>query len=207
MFFRKKHTDSEIIRGLINHEDSVFRYLQIELRPIINQLVFSNSGFRQDAEEHYTDTIMLVLKNVKAGKFDLNRGSFKAYFRTIAWGLWIDKLRKRNKNVRTTLLEEWHSNTLKFSLIISEDEVQLKLERILLDCIKKMSAKEQKMIKQKFYDNLSYNEIASNLGYGGSGSARVKMDRIKKQLKKMIKESSDPDIKNYWGSTKIKTNS
>jgi len=201
MFFRKKYTDQEVVNGLLAYDSSIYSFLDKEYRHLVNSIVLNNSGTIEDAEEHYTDVLMLVLKNTKEGKFDFNRGKFKAYFRTITSGLWIDKLRKRKKRIKSDVLEEWQINSLKFNVITLEDELQLKLEKLLTECMKQLSEDDQQLLKLRYYKNQPFKVIESTMNYK-SGYSRVKLDRIKKQLKKMMTECVDPEVQFFLETTK-----
>lgn len=202
MFFKKKYTDKELIHGLLTHDDPVYRYIDKTFRSSVNSIVLNNSGITQDAEDHYINVVMKVCENLKNKKYCTNKGSFKGYFVTVARGMWIDKLRKRKKEITYSVLEEWHTNSLRYSMEMEEESISEKLSVLLLKCMKELSEKEQEMIKQRYHQNLSFKEVTTNLGYTNHNSARVKMDRIKQKLRKMIQESADQEVQTFLKSVK-----
>jgi len=187
MLFPQKYTDQELIKGLLSGSNESYRYLDSRYRPIVNKIVRANSGSMEDTKDHYIDVVMKVLNNLKNGKYDPSKGSIKGYFRTIAYRMWINKLRERERKNNADLLGKLYPNTQE------ESDFLIKLETLLIDCIKQLSLSEQQLIKLRYYDKLPYNTISSQLGHKPN-YLRLKMGRAKDKLRIMMIDHGGPDL-------------
>ena len=83
----KKGNDKEI--------ESLYRYLYKETFPYITKLVLSEKGEKSDAQDIYTESFMILYKNVRNDSF-AGDSSFKTYLIGIAKRLWLREKSKRN---------------------------------------------------------------------------------------------------------------
>jgi len=85
----KPFTEEEIVDGVKKNKTEVYEYLYKKLTPVIYYDIKINSGTKEDAEDHFQDTMMVVAFNVKQGKYVL--GNFEGYFKRVSKNLWLKK--------------------------------------------------------------------------------------------------------------------
>jgi RNA polymerase sigma-70 factor (ECF subfamily) len=132
-------------------------------------------GSTDDAKDAF-QTIALTVFEKRAVFTD---GSFAAWVFTIARNLCLKSLRQRKHNVEFTEEELGNHN----------DEPQhsddFLLRAALRDSIGKLSEEFREVLEMRYFDELSYDEIAQILGIGES-LAKIRVFRAKKQLQSML---------------------
>jgi len=113
-------------------------------------------------------------------------GSYKGYARKIFKNTCIDQLRK-NKTHIEKCVPVWHADSIaeetEYDYGIAPEAVMPLAKRIL-------NANEYKLICLKFYDNLSYREIAGKLNYPEASIGSLYSRTIKKLRSAMREELS-----------------
>ncbi len=91
-------TDNEILEHLQNDRyTKAVRGLYGSF-PSVRQLVETNSGNKEDAEDIFQEALLILYKKTKAGGFVLS-SSIKTYLTGVARNLWYQELRRRGKEV------------------------------------------------------------------------------------------------------------
>ncbi len=186
-----EYSKTEIIRGIINEDGQIYKYLDAKYRRKLIKYVCDNSGIREDAEELYQDVITEIYRNIKRGRYDADgRGTFKGYFWTIAKRKWIDKLRKR----KLKFDELDASNEATPYITKAEEEAEyLEKRRILAirKYLKQLSPDERDYIRLYYFAKKSTQAIADYFGTT-CGNVRKKLSKIRGKLRKMI--ANDPEF-------------
>jgi len=189
--FGKKYTTEETIKGLMSGSPTVYKYLDAIFRKKVIQHVCSNSGSREDGEELYQDVIFEIYLNIEQGKFEVNKGKFDAYFMTIARRRWIDRLRKRNKDIDTIPIEEpIHGMSDTDPAEQAERELYNEQVHTMRKYIKQLNEDEQEFIRLYYYAEKSLAATAKQLGITYE-SAKQKIHRIRKRLRDMVAADTD----------------
>ena len=89
----------KLIDGIKNNVSMVYEYLYKKLTPVIYYEIKANSGTKEDAEDHFQDTMIVVAANVKGGKY--LEGNLEGYFKQVSRNLWLKKLRDGGKMKKT----------------------------------------------------------------------------------------------------------
>lgn len=184
--FMSKYNKKEIIDGIINLDKEIYKYLDATYRENVIQHVLSNSGMREDGEEHYQDVIFEIYLNIKRGRYTADgSGTFEGYLMTIMRGRWIDKLRKHKPN-----FEPLPPNP---EIPYSDEPEALKNQRILAitKYMKELLPEEQEYIRLYYFAKKSLKAIADYFGTSHD-YARLKLHRIRKKLRGMI--ANDPEF-------------
>lgn len=108
-----------------------------------------------------------------------------------AWGIQIAKfkiLNFRRKNCKCKLQFNDHL----FELLEAESKTVEKMMKVRLEslkeCIKKLSMKELKLLRLRYYDNLTFQSIASLYGYSNQAICKA-LSLIHARLAKCIESS------------------
>ncbi len=190
---KNKHSDKDIINGIVTVAPEIYEYLDKMYREEVIQHVRRNSGSTEDGEEHYQDVIFEIYLNIDGGRYGLNTPkTFDQYFWMLVKRRWIDQLRKKGGGISTTELDEL---TMQIANKDEAEEIADDLYNRLILAInrylKELSAEEQKYIELFYFARASLQTIADYFGTTYD-YARVKLDRIRKKLRKRIDD--DPEF-------------
>lgn len=143
-------TDSAIISFLQSgknlQQENAFRHLYRKYYGLIESLITSNSGTREDAADIFQDGLIVLFNNVKKGAFQSD-SSLKTYLYSICRNLWLMKLRKGKRETPLSeqhefvQVQEDHFNTLVF------DEKKT----LLLQLLKELNEDCQKILELFYY--------------------------------------------------------
>lgn len=186
-----RYSDEAIIEGLKLRRDDMIKYVYRELYPVINNLVVSNSGTDEDAEDVFQDALVIVYKKGKDEELVLS-SSFKTFFYSVCKNLWLQRLGKL-KDIRHTFIEVEEPVTLPESITkemytVEDEKIKLYQKHFLSlgdDC--------QKVLRL-FLRKISLREIAEIMGYKTEKYAKTRKYDCKEELKKRI--LNDPNYLN-----------
>lgn len=186
---RSVHPDNGLVAALRNKEADVIRSLYQEHFPLIEHLVVSNSGSKDDALDLFQDGMMVIYRKSRDGDLELTC-SFKTYLFSICRNLWLKRLRK-NRNLEVTILTDEESiDTENLETTFDEQEryrfFKSKLNRLGPDCQQVMTL---------FFEGISMIRIAEIMGYASEGYAKKRKFKCKEKLVELIK--NDPAY-NEW---------
>lgn len=121
----------------------------------------------------------------KIETFDENK-SFKSWLLTIAKNLWIDELRKHKKIMVSLEEEDYKVNSIFDDNPSPEDIIIIEQNLAALKAnIKRLKPKYQEIIHLRYFQELSYIEIANHLKEP-INNVKVKILRAKKLLAEII---------------------
>jgi RNA polymerase sigma factor (sigma-70 family) len=161
----------------------MIKYVYRELYPVIRNLVVTNSGTDEDAEDVFQDALVIVYKKGKDEELVLS-SSFKTFFFSICKNLWSQRLGKE-KDIRQMFVETEETVTLPESITkemhtAENEKIKLYQKHFLSlgdDC--------QKVLRL-FLRKMSLREIAEIMGYKTEKYAKTRKFDCKEELKKRI---------------------
>ena len=179
---RTSEENQRIIKGLQSGDQQFYNELyEYELPKVVN-LIIRNSGNVDMAKDVFQDAIIILLEKIYSNKLDLSC-SVKTYLYSICKYLWMDQLRQSKKEMQMVKLfdEEYNTNDISIYVYNTPDifeNVNSEICRLGDPC--------QKLLECYYYKFMSWDEIASTLGYSNAASARNQkykcLERIRKQL-------------------------
>jgi len=166
-----------IERLVLRHKDRLYTYIY---------LIVKNTEL---AEDIFQDTVIKVMKSLKAGKYTDN-GKYLAWVLRIAHNLVIDYYRKKKK-IKQISKDEFDTdilNSIKFSDKNIEDDMfvsHTKQELVMM--LESLPLDQKEIILLRFYKGLSFREIAEDTGVGintALGRMRYALINLRKQVDK-----------------------
>ncbi len=154
-------------------------------------LVKYNKCSIDDAKDVYMDAIQVLRDKIIKNQFvDQN---MRGYLLTVAKNKLKNKQLKDHRHlefnlekVEAYLIEKKRfGNEAKYNLSPIQ---QQKVDSILL-ALKKMNDKCQQLIYRHYYEGFSLSELQKELGYGSYASIKTTIDRCRKKLNEIIKNS------------------
>ncbi len=98
-------TDNEILEHLKNDRYTKAVKGLYNCFPPVRQLVVSNSGNKEDAEDIFQEALLILYKKSKTGDFILS-SSIKTYIVGVSKNLWYTELRRKGKEIISTDMNE-----------------------------------------------------------------------------------------------------
>jgi RNA polymerase sigma factor (sigma-70 family) len=180
----KKLNNEEIIRGILNHNRDVLKYVYEEnYKSIVNHVV-SNTGSTYDAEDLFQDCLMAIYDKIKNEELNLY-AAFSTYFFAVAKRLWLRELDRRNR----TNSSFTDNNDVEDDFDLINNFIKIEKHKLIWKYFYKLNDKCQKVI-QLFLDGSSVAEVASKLNLSSEQEAKNQRLKCKNLLISHI--SNDP---------------
>lgn len=168
-----------------NGNQSAFRFLLNTFWSDVYNYLLKRTKSENDAEDIAIQTFSKAFD--KIASFDENY-TFKTWLITIAKNVHIDSIRKQKISIHTDTTKEQED---KAYLVIDENPTpedkiirEQNLAKLLRD-IKKLKPKYQEVIQLRYFQELSYKEIATEIDEP-INNVKVKLLRAKKLLAEII---------------------
>ena len=178
----ERERNARIIEGLTTGDQDVFNNLYEYEFPKIVKLVINNSGNIDEARDIFQDTLVILLEKIFQNELNLSC-SIGTYLYSISQNLWFNKLRRRKLFISLCKLSFTNSE---LEVKIIEDENTPENIEGIINAIESLGKPCKQLIELFYYKNESWDEIAEQLGYASTGSARNQkykcLERIRKQL-------------------------
>ena len=176
---RKYTSDEAVIQGIICSDDRALAYLYQEYSGMVNHLIITNSGTKNDAEDIFQDTIIILYEKVKSEVFVL-KSSLKTYIYSVSRNLWLYKLRQKARDNKLTesfmIVEEEEVDT---DFFYEENNKQEKMTEYF--CL--LGASCKRILLLFYYEKLSTNDIAQKMNLAGSDYVKTQKYRCLQKLK------------------------
>jgi len=178
---RKYTSDELVIQGISCSDDRALEYLYKEYAKMVNNLIVTNSGSPDDADDIFQDTIIILYEKIKSGSFILN-SSLKTFIYSVSRNLWLYRLRQKTKDVKL--------NDSFMTVIADDTDVDLFYEEKnsndkMLDYIKLLGESCKKILLLFYYEKLSTKEIAARMKLAGSDYVKTQKYRCLQKLKSL----------------------
>jgi RNA polymerase sigma-70 factor, ECF subfamily len=155
---------------------------------------------RTDAEEVVQD-VFLRLWN-RAGQFDPTRGSFAAWFMTIARHRVVDELQRRRRGpVAAEAVDELLSDNESVELV---DEGSMTDRRFVLDAVRELPEEQRQVLVLAYFGGMSQSEIAAHLDLPlGTVKTRIRLglQKLRASLEAVpaVENTKRPAASRYTG--------
>lgn len=164
---KTKRENQRIIGGISSGDNNIFNELYEYEFPKVVRMI-KKSGTIEMAKDVFQDAIVILVEKVYAKRIDLNC-SVKTYLYSICKYLWLDQLRqnKKEKQMIQFYNEEFDSDEILihfYSIPDIFDEVTSAINNLGNPC--------KQLLECFYYQNMSWEDIASSLGYSNAASAR-----------------------------------
>lgn len=149
---------------------------------MIQQMVMTNNGSEEDAQDLFQETIMVLYERLKKGNFELNC-LLKTYLYAVAKKLWLKKLQRQQLKLDANQLEE-ELPDVAFDLEF-EQQQQLyhhNMRKALLE----LGEPCKSLIEAFYIQKKSMQDIAEFFGYTNSDNAKNQKYKCLTRLKKLF---------------------
>jgi len=161
----------------------VLEYLYNDIFPKVKSYILTNSGKNDDALDIFQDALVILCKQIKLGKFDVQY-EISGYLYTVCRNLWINKVKKDNRV--TSLPGNLDiSESIDFSdLIITREK-----EKTLKEITKKLGEKCYELLRHAVFHQTSTDEIIELMGFSTANALKTQKYKCKQKLLKIFEEN------------------
>jgi RNA polymerase sigma factor (sigma-70 family) len=173
------NADRTLLQQLKHDDHASFQRLYTLYFPTIQGYICKNSGYHEDAEDVFQETIVVMLEKTKQPDFELT-SSLRTYLFAIARNIWLKRLRenKRRKTIDLPL------NILEKELILDDEhpvdgaaeKVEKWLEKITKNC--------QYILRAIFFYQEPMEDLMKKMGWKNKHSAANQKYKCLEQVKK-----------------------
>lgn len=179
-------TDIEILDSIRTGDQSGINQVYKKYSTMIYQLILTNNGSQQDAEDIYHEALVTMISNIRTPGFALT-AKLSSYLYSISRNLWLYKLRQRgnSKMVDTELPDH----------ILHEDqvpEIEIFEEKhaLIAKVFDSISPDCNQLLKSFYFDQKPLKDLAAEMGLT-DGFIRIKKMRCMEALKKLVENHPD----------------
>ena len=167
--------DSEILTRIEKGDEKALDYLYKKYYRMMTKLVITNSGTEDEAKDIYQDALIVFWQKVMSGKLVLT-SKISTYLYSICLNLWRKELDRKSRL----------SNEEKDG-VVEEDMHREEKAKIIRDCISELGETCKRILTYFYFDGMSMNNIALNLGFANTDTAKTKKYKCKKRLDELVK--------------------
>lgn len=180
------YTDKDILDAIkVGDDNKVMAHLYKKVLPNVLNMICRNSGSKEDAHDIFQDALVVFYKQVVTGKFN-DKYKIHGYLYTISKNLWINRAKKKGREVAIT---DTHEIAIEENILdnIITNEKSAALNRLF----SQLGEKCIQLLTYSIYHKLSMKEIALKMGLTGEDAAKTNNYRCKQKLMTMVKQNKD----------------
>lgn len=180
-------TDAILLELLKKEEDISFKMLYRLSFPSISNFIRLNSGSKEDAEDVFQETVVVLLEKLRTAEFKLS-ASLKTYLFAVAKNIWFKRLRAKKTSLVYSIMEN-ELITECFDIEIypeqtDEQKMESYLQNITTHC--------RWIIKSLFYLQHPIETLMETMGWKNKHTANNQKYKCVQMIRKeMIKQSRD----------------
>lgn len=178
---RKFTSDESVIQGILCSDERALAHLYHEYADMVNHLIITNSGTKDDADDIFQDTIIVIYEKIKSGTFVLN-SSLKTFIYSVSRNLWLYKLRQKSRDSK---LEDSFMVVAVEELDVDDFYEENTNQDKMVNYIKLLGESCKKILLLFYYEKLSTRDIAVKLQLAGSDYVKTQKYRCLQKLKSL----------------------
>ena len=203
-------TDAQLILGIQSNNPIVWRYICRNLKSpfmaTLKRFCISSSLLSNDWEDIFQESCMILMENIKQGKFEERTGSsLFSYFVEIGKRTMQTALRKKSKHQPAPaknedtphIIQLWPGSTPKAKEeegeTVSTEYKQKEQDRFLDRVFDSIPDACKTLLKKFYWDHKPMDEIASILSLRNADTAKTKKNRCMNQFKEIAKKLVESD--------------
>lgn len=141
---------------------------------------------REDAQEFFQATIIIVYDNIKAGKLNELHSSLKTYMfgigKNLAWNSYRQDLRKQKSGAEFYVMSHV-AEEIEDEQSIHESNLEL-----VNQCFRRLGEPCHTLLDLYYYQKRNMDEIAGQLDYKNTDTAKNQKYKCMERLRKMVEE-------------------
>ena len=176
--------DRRLAELVLAGDDTAFEYLFDRYRDAIRRLLVQRLGPASDVDDLLQETFIKVYLNLH--RYDPEY-TFGQWVYTIARNTFIDFVRRRQEDLP---IDERFASPPSLAPTPEEKVIHLQQRSQIESYLERMSPRYRQLIRLRFFDELSYEEIAAKLVLP-LGTVKTQIHRAREQLCRFFRQSGE----------------
>lgn len=187
-----KHTDDQLVALYAQGNNEAFDALLLRHQSRVYNYIYQMVKDRNLADDIFQETFVKAIMTIKNGRYTEN-GKFPAWISRIAHNLIIDYYRQeKSENLQSTDLED-------VDILNRKDLCESTIEDVIISnqirddvkyLIEELPALQREVLKMRYYQNLSFKEIAELTGV----SINTALGRMRYAIINLRRIAAEKDI-------------
>lgn len=186
---QEKLTDEQLVKAYAGGDNQAFDCLLNRYKARLFSYIYQFVRDRDTADDIFQETFVKAITTIKQGRYN-DMGKFSAWIYRIAHNIVIDNFRsEKSDNIVSTDNADFDIlNRQELSESTIEDiMVDLQIEEDVRSLIRELPENQQEVLTMRFYQDLSFKEIAEKTGVSINTSlGRMRYALL--NLRRMLKE-------------------
>jgi len=183
-------SDSDIVQGMLSEDERLtsesLKHLYKSCSQMIMQIVCSNGGNVQDAEDLVQEVLLMFRTQLLSGKFIYKEDvRLSTYIYRMAMNQWITILSRRSADVKR--VAEYHVRNEGMDRDPSRIFEDVEETNTFLAVFSKLSPLEQDLLRHYYDKKMPLEQIANLLGIKSVDAAKMLKHRTMLKLRRLIK--------------------
>lgn len=180
------YTQHGIIEGIRRRDKDVLRFVYRQYFPMVRYFVLKNQGTTEDAKDVFQEAIVAVYQRVRKKNLSLDC-AFKTYFYSIVRHIWLQYLDRNRIVYEFTDMDEF--------LMLEDQEIyeDFQVKKAIFQKRFLELTELCRKVLMMVVDGVSYEEIATTIGYKGRQYAiKRKYECMRSLMNRVV---NDPEYK------------
>jgi RNA polymerase sigma factor (sigma-70 family) len=154
-------------------------------RPIVN-LVMRNRGGADEADDVLQESLIVLWERVRGGRFEY-KAKLSTFIYATAKNVWSQRLRRKGREIAGELDADGQEDPAPSPL---DDLIASEQAALVSGALAKIGEQCRKLLLLFYWDELSMDEIAAELGFANADTAKAKKYQCKKALEDVLRKKS-----------------
>lgn len=178
------HTDARILDLIRNGDEDGLVRLYHQNRKMVVSYVSRNSGTRDDAEDMLQEALVILWERVRSGKYEYT-AKLSTFVYAAVKNLWSRRLARYRRETPKELDGDEYGDGEPSPLenVINNERLEL-----VRNSMKKIGEQCRKLLLLFYWEELSMEQIALEMGFANADTVKSKKYQCKKQLEKLMKK-------------------
>lgn len=180
----KYYSDTEIIESIKSNNDSVLEFIYRENYKTVLNLVVTNSGTKEDADDILQEGIIALYNKIITDDFILT-SKLNTLLYSICNNLWLKALNKKSRTIR---LDDKHIDLLSDVNDVISNEILTEKQRLIKKLFEKIGDGCKQILEAFYYDKKSMVEISNEMNFSGPDYVKTQKYRCIQKIKSIAEE-------------------
>lgn len=167
--------DQEVLDKLRKGDETALDYLYHKYYRMMVNIITKNNGTEDEAKDVYQDALINFWQKARKPEFVLT-SKISTYIYSVCYNLWLKELERKGRH--TT--EESNAKEL-------PDYDEKEKIKLVENCLNELGETCKKILTLYYFDDMSMEDIANELGFANADTAKTKKYKCKNELEKIVK--------------------
>ena len=184
-------SDNRILDLIRKGDEEALVILYNSNRKAIISFVTRNNGSYDDAEDMLQEALMVLWERVRSGRFEYASKLSTFIYATVK-NMWSRQLARKRKEIPTSLRDRRSVDpdmNPSGEVSVLDELIQSEQAQLVRSALAKLGEPCKQLLLLFYWEELSMEEIAIQIGFANAESVKSKKYQCKKALEKLLRES------------------